>query len=53
VAGFPLTGMFVYLFHTRLGVSYVLAAVMSSSVLLFCSFAMDRIWAFSGSRWRA
>jgi putative flippase GtrA len=48
--GFLLTGVFTYLFQKRLGVPYLLAAVMTSAVVLFWSFVVNRLWTFSDAR---
>jgi putative flippase GtrA len=44
--GFVLTGVLTYWLHRRLGLPYVLAAVMTSGVVLFWSFIANRLWTF-------
>ncbi len=44
--GFLLTGILTYWFHHRLGLHYLLAAVMTSCVVLFWSFVANRLWTF-------
>jgi putative flippase GtrA len=44
--GFLLTGVFTYLFHERLGAPYLVAAIMTSAVVLWWHFAMNRFWTF-------
>ena len=48
--GFALTGAFTYLFHERLGIPYIIAAVMTSAVVLCWNFAMNRTWTFQDAR---
>ncbi len=44
--GFLLTGFFTHLFHDRFGAPYVVAALMTTGVVLFWSFAAHKMWTF-------
>lgn len=44
--GFVLTGILTYWFHRRLGIPYILAAVITSGAVLFWSFTANRFWTF-------
>ena len=48
-AGFLLTGLFTHLFHDRLGAPYLLAALMTTAVVMLWSFAANRLWTFRGA----
>ena len=47
--GFLLTGLFTHLLHDRLGAPYVLAALMTTGVVMLWSFAANRAWTFRKS----
>ena len=47
--GLLLTGIFMYVFDEVLGVQYILAAVMTSGVVLFWSFVANWTWTFGNS----
>ena len=44
--GFLLTGIFTYLFHELMGAPYIIAAVMTSAVVLWWNFIINKIWTF-------
>jgi putative flippase GtrA len=47
--GFCLTGIFTYLFSVVAGLPYLIAAMMTSSVVLSWNFTANRLWTFRSS----
>jgi putative flippase GtrA len=50
--GILLTWVFTYVLHEHLRIPYILAAVLTSSLILFWNFIANRIWTF-GQKQRA
>ncbi len=44
--GFLLTGLFTHLLHDRLDAPYVIAALMTTGIVMLWSFAANRAWTF-------
>ena len=48
--GFLLTGILTYLFHERMGIPYIVAAMMTSAVVVWWHFIINKIWTFREAR---
>jgi putative flippase GtrA len=45
--GFVLTGIFMHLFTDRLGAPYLPAQLVTTGIVLFWSFAANKVWTFA------